>query len=179
MTWTILLVLLVALELTFWNAAFCLPKYVMSASVHLVNQILSSPDCLLPGLSTPWAFRWTPILMTCPGQSVPDDRVSVLSAFLEQVLINSVLVSLLGQEKEPEMLALSLGAQTFLTTHPHISQGRIISLSPPFPALLVLDPCLTSTLNPCCGCSRNMRPTHNSLLPWFTELITRLYTEKW
>lgn len=152
---------------------------MVSASVHLVNQILSSPGFLFPWSPHPGLpgqlLSWRPALRN----QFSDDRVSVLSAFLEQVLINSVLVSLSSQEKEPGMLALSLVAQTFLTTHPPISQGRIMSPSPPFPAFLVLDPCLTSTLHHCCGCSRNMRPTHNFLLPWFTELITRLYTEKW
>lgn len=112
--WLFCGILLAALQLTFWNASFGLPRCVVSASIHLVNQIPMSPGCLLLRLSMIWSIGGLELQARWPDleDQFPEAKTSVLSTFLEQVLIESVLVSLSGQGKEPAMLALSLVAQT-------------------------------------------------------------------
>lgn len=78
---------------------------------------------------------------TSSRQSVTRAQNHSFQYVLQQILINCVLVYLLAQGEEHGVLALSSVTQTFLTTHPLISQSKIILPSPHFPAFLFLDPC--------------------------------------
>lgn len=152
------------------------------SSVHMINQIPSSPGCLFQGLFTSWNTGGFVLLPQWPvlGNQFPKGRTSILSMFLVRVLINYVLFSLLGQWKEPGVLALNLVAQTFLTTHPPNKSRQKSSFHHHLFQLYwswIHAP--TSTPHRCYDCLWNLRSTHNSLLHDSPELITMLNTERW